>query len=181
LVSSGTTTSDGLIYTVPYKFKQGGTAAAVSGASDPTVLQYYPAFSADDKLIAFNRAPLGTSSYNNPAAELYVVPTGGGTATRLSANDPPACTGIKSPGITNSWPKWSPAAQSANGIAYYWLVFSSTRDPGQTTPAPQLYAAPISVDAKGNVTTYSALYFWNQPETEHNHTPAWDVFQLTAQ
>jgi hypothetical protein len=43
---------------------------------------------------------------------------------------------------------------------------------------PQLYVAPIVVDATGAIKTYSALYLWNQPETEHNHTPAWDVFQL---
>jgi hypothetical protein len=115
-------------------------------------------------------------------AELYVIPPTGGTATRLAANDPPSCVGITSPGLTNSWPKWSPQAKSdAKGNTYYWLVFSSIRDPAQATPAPQLYAAPVVVDASGNVTTYSALYFWNQPETEHNHLPAWDVFQIGAQ
>lgn len=102
---------------------------------------------------------------------------------RLAANDPPACTGLKSPGITNSWPKWSPQALSSGGSTYYWLVFSSTRDaPGQgATPGPQLYVAPFVVDAQGKVTSYSALYFRNQPESEHNHTPAWDVFQLPVQ
>jgi hypothetical protein len=183
-VSWGVITPDGMIYTVPYNLRQGGTARPVNGANDPSSLQYYPSFSADDKFIAFNRAPGGGSStsYDNPKAEIYVVPATGGTATRLAANDPPACTGISSPGITNSWPKWSPEAKTdPSGNTYYWLVFSSTRDPGQATPAPQLYAAPIVVDSSGNVTTYSALYFWNQPETEHNHTPAWDVFQIASQ
>ncbi|HEY6462640.1 MAG TPA: hypothetical protein VIY73_20870, partial [Polyangiaceae bacterium] len=183
-VTSGVTSNDGRIYTIPYNSKQGGTATPLAGASDPSALQYYPAYSADDKFVAFDKvtAAGSGSTYSNPQAELYVVPAAGGTATRLAANDPPTCTGVTSPGISNSWPKWSPEATSdAKGNTYYWLVFSSLRDPGQTTPAPQLYAAPIVVDANGNVTTYSALYFWNQPETEHNHTPAWDVFQIPAQ
>jgi hypothetical protein len=28
------------------------------------------------------------------------------------------------------------------------------------------------------VTTYPAIYVWNQPATESNHTPAWDAFQI---
>ena len=30
----------------------------------------------------------------------------------------------------------------------------------------------------GNITTYPALYLWNQPAAEANHTPAWDVFAI---
>jgi hypothetical protein len=180
-VDSGTTTPDGLIYTVPFNYKQGGSAKPVTGASDAAYMQYYPQFSPDDQLIAFNRVPKGSgSSYNNAAAEVYVVPAGGGTPTRLAANDPASCTGAKSPGLHNSWPKWAPQAATADGKTYYFLVFSSTRDPA-AAGAPQLYAAPIVVDASGKVTTYPALYFWNQPETEHNHTPVWDMLQLPAQ
>lgn len=25
---------------------------------------------------------------------------------------------------------------------------------------------------------HAALYLWNQPELENNHTPAWDVFKI---
>jgi hypothetical protein len=180
-VDSGTNTPDGLIYTVPYGGRKGGAATPLQGASDPSFVQYYPVFSADDRFVAFNRVAAGGKSYNDPQAELFVVPAAGQSQpTRLAANDPPACTGLKSPGITNSWPKWSPQAQSANGSTYYWLVFSSTRD-GPALGGPQLYVAPIVVDGQGTVTSYSALYFRNQPETEHNHTPAWDVFQLPVQ
>jgi hypothetical protein len=34
------------------------------------------------------------------------------------------------------------------------------------------------VEEGGVVTTYPAVYLWNQPATENNHTPAWDVFDL---
>jgi hypothetical protein len=163
------------LYQVPYNDRMGGTAKPVAGASDPTIEEYYPAYSPDDQLLAFDRIPNGNSMYNQPLAEVSVIPSAGGTATRLAANDPPACTGKTSPGVTNSWPKWSPAATTASeGRTFYWIVFSSTRDPGNN---PQLYVTPVVVKG-GSVTTYQALYLWNQPATENNHTPAWDVFKI---
>jgi len=175
--SAGVIANDGQVFVVPYGNRAGGTATAVAGASDPAFNQFYPTFSADDALLAFNRVTTGQSSYNNPAAEVFVVPSAGGTPTRLVANDPPAClTTKKSPGLTNSWPKWSPEVQRAGGKDYYFLVFSSTRNPA-SNGGPQLYVAPIVVSG-GTVTTYAALYLWNQPENENNHTPAWDVFKL---
>jgi hypothetical protein len=114
--------------------------------------------------------------YNQPLAEVSVIPAAGGTPTRLIANDPPACTGKVSPGVTNSWPKWAPGASTASGgRTFYWIVFSSTRD---EMGNPQLYVSPIVVDATGMVTTYHALYLWNQPPAENNHTPAWDTFNI---
>ena len=60
--------------------------------------------------LVFNRIPNDDNLYDQPAAEVFVVPATGGTATRLAANDPPACAGMTSPGITNSWGKWGPTA-----------------------------------------------------------------------
>jgi hypothetical protein len=183
-VDSGMNTPDGLLYSVPYNNRMGGTATPLPGASDPTYIQYYPVFSADDKFIAFNRMPTTVTgnTYNNFSAEVFVIPSAGGTATRLVANDPPACLNMTSPGINNSWGKWSPEVKTVNGKSYYFLVFSSGRDPGAMGALgggyPQLYVAPIVVDASGQVTSYAALYFRNQDETEHNHTAAWDVFML---
>lgn len=163
------------IWTVPYNDRAGGTATALAGASSNQMRNFYPAYSPDDKWIAFDEVASG-NMYNNPLDELYVVPSTGGTATRLAANDPPACTGKTSPGVTNSWPKWSPQAQTtADGRTFYWVVFSSIRDPGGN---PQLYVTPVVVDSAGQVTTYHALYLWNQPADEDNHTPAWDNFQI---
>ncbi len=101
-------TGDADLYAVPYNSRAGGKAKAIPGASDPGVEEYYPALSADDALLAFDRIPSGNNMYNQPLAELYVLPAQGGMPTRLKANDPPACSGKTSPGITNSWPKWSP-------------------------------------------------------------------------
>jgi hypothetical protein len=36
------------------------------------------------------------------------------------------------------------------------------------------------ISAHGAVSTYGALYLWNQPSTEGNHTPAWEYFNVPA-
>lgn len=173
-VQSGVTTTDGDLYVVPYNGRAGGRATPVSGASSPSHNEYYPAFSPDDELLAFTRIPIGQSSYNNGSAELFVIPTNGGTATRLAANDPPACAGAMSPGVLNSWPKWAPELRKHRGRQFYWLSFSSVR----SSPNPQLYVTGVVIEEDGSVKTYKALHLWNQPANEGNHTAAWDVFKI---
>jgi len=46
---------------------------------------------------------------------------------------------------------------------------------------PQLYVTAVVVEANGAVTSYPALYLWNQPALQNNHTPAWDNFQIVYQ
>jgi hypothetical protein len=170
------------LYTVPYNDKAGGAASPVPGAAEAAYNEYYPEFSPDDRLIAFNRIGSGLDMYYNPTAEVFVIPAGGGSAHRLAGNDPPACLGKTSPGLTNSWAKWAPEATSVNGKTYYWLIFSSARDgyafqllPDKT--ASQLYVMGVVVDGD-QITSYPAIYLWNQPTDTSNHTPAWDVFKL---
>jgi len=202
------------IRTVPYS-KTGGASAPLAGASDPSLLEYYPSYSADDQLIAFTQAPKpGTSSpdgpYYNRFGKVMVIPAAGGTATELAANDPGTCGGDSlTTGIINSWPKWSPDAFKAGGKTYYFLVFSSARKYGDEfskqfdlpvntlssfTGLPhssQLYlAAVVRDDATGTITTYPAVYIWNQNRTPgaggtsaaslqySNLTPAWDPIEL---
>jgi hypothetical protein len=180
-VGAGVTTNDGDLHTVPWNSRNGGTATKVPGASEPSWNEYYPILSPDDELIAFDRVPQSETSYNNAKAEVFVIPTVGGTPTRLAANDPPSCSPKKSPGITNSWPKWSPETTKTGTRTFYWITFSSTRGSGGN---PQLYVAPIVRDdgeIAGTIKTYPALYLWNQPPSENNHTPAWDKFQIPVQ
>jgi hypothetical protein len=165
----------GHLYSVPYNNRKGGTATHIStGVADVNNNEYYPAFSPDDTFLAFNEIPVGGQMYSAPAAEVFVMPAAGGTATRLAANDPPACLGKTSPGITNSWPKWAPQVTTVGTKSYYWLIFSSERD---AAGIPQLYITGVVVDGS-TVQTYGALYLWNQPDDEHNHTPAWDFFMI---
>ena len=106
----------------------------------------------------------------------------GGTKKRLAANDPPQCPGQPaSPGINNSWPKWSPQVETSGNRTYYWLIFSSWRDGGHYPtggPIAQLYMTAITTDEINIQTNYPAVYLWNQPATSSNHTPAWDRFQI---
>lgn len=167
----------GHLYSVPYNDRKGGAATHIStGSADSSMNEYYPSFSPDDAYLAFTENPVGSQMYNSQQAEIFVVPAAGGTATRLAANDPPAClgSGKKSPGVTNSWPKWAPVATTVGTKTYYWTIFSSERD---ASGNPQLYITGIVVDGS-KVETYGALYLWNQPPSENNHTPAWDFFMI---
>jgi hypothetical protein len=179
------------LYEIPYATKQGGAAMPVVGAADPAVEEYYPAFSPDDKLIAFTGVPAGQEMYANSSAELYVVAhgAGAGKATKLRANMPVQCSGKMSPGVNNHWPKWAPDATSANGRTYYWIVFSSNRYglPTVTTSfngstnvveVSQLYITGVVVDETGVVYSYPAIYLWNQPQNRLNTTPAWENFHI---
>jgi WD40-like Beta Propeller Repeat len=179
LIDSGVRNHAGDIWTVPFNNRLGGTATPLPGASDPAVNESYPSFSADDQLIAFTRTDEYSSnppSYDNRSAEVFVIPADGGTPVRLKANDGNSCSGGASPGLTNSWPKWSPGPiENRNGKKYYWLTFSSRR-PG-APHLPQLYVAPV-VWTEAGLETYPAIYLWNQPANEANHTPAWDNLQI---
>ncbi len=168
------------VMTIPYANKAGGQATAVPGASDPTVNEYFPSFAPDDSLIAFNRVPSSATMYQQPLAEVWVVPATGAAsgATRLASNDPPSCTNTKSPGVQNTWPKWAPGpSPGSDGNTYYWVTFSSTRSPdsgGKT----QLYVSGIMKTPSGVITTYPAIYLWNQDPTVNNLIPAWDKFTI---
>lgn len=198
------------IMLVPYGNRQGGAVTPLGGASSSEWLEYYPAFSADDHFVAFTRAPnRGTAGsqdgpYYNRNGEIFVVVPGSAEAIRLSANDPVACSGELSPGVHNSWPKWSPQVGVADGKRYYFLIFSSSRaypgafelprspyTPGSlSSKASQLYMAAIVVDeATSQVSTYPSVYIWNQNDLvdaagqittaqSSNLTPAWDVFNI---
>jgi hypothetical protein len=198
------------VKTVAYNNRAGDTSQPLGGASDPAFLQYYPSYSADDKFIAFTRAPSGgpDGPYYNRAGEIMIVPAGGGTPTRLEANNPNACANdatVRPNGIINSWPKWSPDAFSAHGKTYYFVLFSSARVYGDEFSQPfdlpsnplgafkglthssQLYLSAIVIDnTTGAMTTYPAVYLWNQNRTPNgnthysNLTPAWDPLQLPA-
>jgi WD40-like Beta Propeller Repeat len=182
------------LYSIPYADKAGGAATPVPGGSSTTLEEYYAAFAPDDSLLAYTAVPAGQVMYANPQAQLYVVPFGGAgsgnaQATRLAANDPPACTGLKSPGVNNHWPKWSPNALGADGTRFYWIIFSSNRygtpavtasNSGTTTvvQVSQLYITAVTVSEVGVVTTYPAIYLWNQPLNRLNTTPAWQNFNI---
>jgi hypothetical protein len=193
-----------------YKVAYSKTAAEIPSAipgdgSDPAYAQYYGTLSADDAYVVYDRIAASTAAVNHanldrsamgcnpspcvwegmymqPQTELFVIPTAGGTATRLAANDPPQCPGqMVSPGIDNTWAKWSPEVQTApNGDLYYWVIFSSWRQgmvDANGSPIAQLFMTAI-VRTELGLHTYPAVYLWNQKPDVSNFTPAWDVFKI---
>ena len=207
------------IHIVPFNEGRGGTVIPLDGADEKDVAEYYPAFSPDDALIVFNREtdfralktvtttfypPYNVITINGetapvyyrPHAEIYVIPSEGGTPMRLIANDPPQCTGENSPGVVNSWGKWAPDVKESSESfgpkrSFYWVVFSSARSyPEQfivevnpysppDSRSSQLYlAAVVRNEVTGEYTNYPAIYLWNQEKTTSNLTPAWDHFKI---
>ncbi len=175
---SGYQMTDGDLRKVAFTNGAGGTSVALGGAANSGRNEYFPSFSPDDKYIAFTAMPVGNNNYTpaNAPAEISIVNADGSSTipTRLAANDPAACTGVASPGLTNSWPKWAPDTTTVGTRTFYWLTFSSKRNDLST---PQLFVTPVVIDS-GVMKTYPALYLWNQLTTEGNHTPAWDNFQI---
>jgi WD40 repeat protein len=86
---------------------------------------YYPSFSPDGEWVLFNRAASGYS-YNNPAAEIWIVKADGSAPPfKLAAAHDGA-------GLTDSWPRWSPFVQpggvgDALGGPLMWITVSSKR------------------------------------------------------
>jgi hypothetical protein len=164
------------------------------------------AFNRIDNVMSLMKAnPVGFENhlYYRPESEIWITPassnnvsaasgeTSAGSAIRLKANDPDTCGGKKSPGVLNSWAKFAPSVSSVNGKKYYFLIFSSTRNTPDSQRAPagdqnykpvenlysRLFMAAFTVEG-GKVTTYPAVYLWNQAENSNNLTPAWDNFKI---
>lgn len=180
-VTGGDPTMD--IYTVPYANRAGGNATPLPGASDSAYREFYPVYSPGDVFLAFNRTKAAVSSYNQPSAELALVSGAGGSAVRLRANDPPACSGKASPGLTNSWPRWAPKAGADGEKRVYWVVFSSIRRTA-TADRPQLYVAAIVTKLTNGVESlvadYPAVYVTSQDPAANNHIPSWDLFDVSS-
>jgi hypothetical protein len=148
----------------------------------------------------------GNHLYYRPESEIWITPasasvsagpgeTSESGAIRLKANDADACNTLVASrrGALNSWAKFSPRASTNKNKTYYWLIFSSTRDTPESqrvsvsdpkyAPTETLYSrlfmAAFTVEG-GQVTTYPAIYLWNQEETSNNLTPAWDEFKIPA-
>jgi hypothetical protein len=195
------------LYKVPYSKTAAQTPTPIPGdGSAAANAQYYGTLSSDDAFIVYDQISASTAGqehadmngsdtgcnpspctwsgmYMQPAAELFVIPTGGGTGTRLAANDPPACAGQKPSGqINNTWGKWSPQVGSGgNGNTYYWIVFSSWRQgmkDANGDPIAQLFMTAIVKPEVGLLETFPAVYLWNQPAGVSNFTPAWDYFKV---
>jgi hypothetical protein len=99
-------------------------APTLLAASDGTTNYYYPSYSPDGSLIAFNFAPEG-ANFHNPKARVQVVSAGQSNPT------PVDLTALNDSGnLTNSWARWSPFVQRNKGGQIAWITLSSTRNYG---------------------------------------------------
>ncbi|MBA3541659.1 MAG: PD40 domain-containing protein [Deltaproteobacteria bacterium] len=107
------------------------------------VNNFYPTFSPDGQWVLFNRADDGGDSYDNPNAQLWVVKADG------SAPPMALATGNLALGLTNSWGRWAPFAQSVgpNFDPVFWITVSSKRDFGVrrllSENRPQIWMMPF--------------------------------------
>lgn len=79
------------LWSVPYANKGGRRRASTGRRFRPFLERVLPVPLSRRCNVAFNRAPAGENAYSNERAEVFLVPSAGGTAVRLAANDPPAC------------------------------------------------------------------------------------------
>jgi len=131
---------------------------------------FYPSWSPDGQYVLFNRSDAG-SSYNNGNASLWVVKADGSApAIELVA----ANAGL---GLTNSWGRWAPFAQTVGTDQIYWVTVSSKRVFGTRLAAgtPQIWMTPFRVGAAGAGMDPSAAAFRLpfQNLTSSNHIAQW--------
>ena len=138
----------GSLWTIPYNGNGAfGTPALFLQSNGEN--NFYPSYSPDGTIIAFDRAPASTavsaidgcsntnaagalcpnSSFSNPAARLVVTSAskGGKVIDLTNANG----SSTSAPqNLSNSWPRWSPFVQTYESNKLLWIAFSSTRDYG---------------------------------------------------
>lgn len=148
------------------------------GFGAPTILvpyasgqnAFYPAFSPDGRLVAFNRSSGPSFSDNMPTMPtdktVWIVGTAGGAPIRLGA----------STSEDDSWPKWAPDVQRYRGGSLMWLTFSSRRAYGlRQSGTPQLWMTAIDPAKAAMGADPSAPAFWLpfQDPASGNHIAQW--------
>jgi hypothetical protein len=165
---------------------------------------YYPSYSPDGSLIAFNYAPSGPN-FHNPLARVQVVAAG-------QANPVPVdLAKLNDTGnLTNSWARWSPFVQGHKSGKIVWVTMSSTRSYGlrivndatkqncyptesplqpffnntQNCTRTQLWMAAVRLDAAGVMAgvdvSYPAFWLPFQDITTNNHLAQWTQKSFTG-
>ncbi len=131
---------------------------------------YYPSYSPDGAWVMFNQSPGNMNSYDSPDAQVWVVPSSGGTPIQL---------GIASTG-GDSWPKWAQIVQMNQGKSLMWFTFSSRRAYGLRTAAgatAQIWMAAFdpSKGMAGMDASYPAFWLPFQDITTGNHIAQWTL------
>ncbi|HKA86943.1 MAG TPA: hypothetical protein VKE22_04720 [Haliangiales bacterium] len=110
--------------------------------------RYYPAFSPDSKIVAFDisvcpggdETSRSCNADGDPTATVYTVPAAGGTPVKLTNLNAPGKEDGGQTNLTNSFPKWCPFIFQRTGelgSRLMWITFSSGRAYGLHGTPPQ--------------------------------------------
>jgi hypothetical protein len=136
---------------------------------------YYPSFSPDGQWILFNKGDnSGTESYNGANATLWVM--------KSDNSAPPVqlTTANMGVGLTDSWGRWAPFAQTfgASNEPMFWVTVSSKRDFGVrlvNSNRPQVWMTPFFPD-KAAAAQDPSSYGFRLPFQDiatNNHIAQW--------
>ena len=146
------------------------------GAEAPLVTDgvnnFYPSWSPDGQWILFNRTTSG-SAYDNANASLWVV--------RADGSSPPVelvAANAAAGGLTNSWGRWAPFAQTLGAEQMYWVTVSSKRNFGVRLIGdniPQIWMTPFFPDraTSNQDPTAPAFRLPFQKIDSNNHIAQW--------
>ncbi|MBN1600438.1 MAG: tetratricopeptide repeat protein [Chitinispirillaceae bacterium] len=107
------------LHRIPFNNGRGGNSESVPGASQNGMSNSFPKISPDGRWIVFVQSRNGLLM--RPDGQLFIVPSGGGTARRMRCNT----------SLMNSWHSFSPNSR--------WMVFSSK----SRSPFTQMYLTHI--------------------------------------
>lgn len=129
---------------------------------------FYPAYSPDGSLVAFNQSPGNTNSYDSKDARVMTVTADGGAPVTLAK----ASLG------GDSWPKWTPVVQKYKGGQLLWITFSSRRQYGlrlEEGKQAQIWMTAIDLaKAKSGADgSYPAFWLPFQDVGSGNHIAQW--------
>ena len=117
------------LYEVPYANGRVAPRRRSRARRAPTHEEYYPAFSPDDKLIAFTRVPSGEDDVRQPKPpRCSSFPTR--APRRRRASRPTIrrrAAASRAPASTTTGPSGRRTAPTVGNKTYYWLIFSSNR------------------------------------------------------
>jgi hypothetical protein len=160
---------------------------------------YYPAFSPDSKIVAFNisicpggnETHLSCNADGDPSATVYTVPTAGGTPAKLTRLNAPGLEDGAQTNLANSFPKWCPFEFQRTGelgSRLMWITFSSSRAYGLHGQPPQqqsgdgdattgklVWMAAIDPDVaiRGEDASFTAFVLPYQGFDTSNHIAQW--------
>ena len=125
----------------------GPPASLVTGGGN----NFYPTFSPDGSLVAFNRSTANNNSFDATDARVWVVSSMGGAPVQLTGSAATASN------VGDSWPKFAPYSHHFKGETIFWLTFASRRDYGLRLLNS---LTPPTTDSQGNTNDPRKAQVW---------------------